>query len=291
MRREAGAMKNILMDAEARNVLLDPGAWRLVGTGLEHKVRAVNNRRHLTWMKSNTDRHPHREIMVALKGRGVYGFRGKAYPCVPGTVILFDSNEPHDLYYSPQGVRMQHLWLRLIEPGIIAGVVNVSNGRCRYGKSVALGVAGASTMLGAAWNELVSTPRLPRPLRRAKIVAALEAVFAAVIEAGYGVKPEPAEPGFAASVIDMVRQHVDAHAGRGIPLGEAARLSGYSKFHFLRLFKQRTGQTYHAYVNACRRQKAATMLGEGRRKKEISEALGFSHASAFLRWMKGTGAA
>lgn len=281
-------MKNALFDDESLEILLEPRAWRIVGSLLPREVEPVSNPRHRAWMAAHVDRHPAREVLIALKGRGVYGFRGEVYPCVPGTVFLFESYEPHDDYYAPGCPRMRHLWLYILENDLIARILDVEGGRILSASnpSVILSGTGAAALLIAAWNELAAASHHPALFRRAKTVAALNVLIARLVEEGYATRPKPAASDFAATVIATIRRHVERQAGRGVPLAEAARLAGYSKFHFLRLFKRHTGQTYHAYVDACRLTKARAMLDEGRRKKEIAEALGFSHASALLRWRR-----
>jgi len=281
-------MRHPLFDAESRRVLLAPRSWRFVTSLLECEAEPLVNRGHEKWMASHVDRHPAREILVALKGRGAYGFCGKVYPCVPGTIFLFDSYEPHDRFYAPGGPRLRHLWLYILGNDVMARVVDSENGHILWTSKPPIILSGteAATLLIATWRELAEKPRLPKELLRAKLVAGLAATLAQVVEEGYTDPSEAAGQDFAAVVIRTVRQHVEEHAGRGIPLAEAARLAGYSKFHFLRLFKAHTGMTYHAFVDACRIQTARTLLGAGRRRKEVAAILGFSHSSAFLRWMK-----
>ncbi len=281
-------MKNKLFDPESLAIILAPELWRIVSSLCDEEVEAVENQRHLAWMVSHMDRHPAREILVALRGRGFYGFRGRVYPCHPGTIFLFDAYEPHDNYYEPSGPRVRHLWLRVLENDVLIRILDAEHGRiAQAGKwSGLLSGTEAVALLTVSWNELAANPQLPMPFKKAKIVAALAAILAHIAGQGYGRDHKPTEQAFTAAVIQTIQRHVAQHAGRGIPLGEAARLAGYSKFHFLRLFKQHTGQTYHAYVDACRMQKSRMMLGDGRPKKEIAETLGFSHPSAFLRWMK-----
>jgi AraC-like DNA-binding protein len=85
-----------------------------------------------------------------------------------------------------------------------------------------------------------------------------------IVQEGYAA-PEPGRTGwFQHRVIETIKRHVAEMAGRDVSLAEAARLAGYSKFHFLRLFKQETGMTFHDYVNECRRKTAAALLREGR---------------------------
>ena len=280
-------MNNDLFADAALKVLLTPQSWRIVGSLFEPEVAAVRNRRHLAWMGSHVDRHPAREILIALEGRGVYGFKGRVYPCLPGSIFLFDAYEPHDNYYPPYCQRLRHVWLYIFEHEVLARIRDVERGRITQGRApIILGGKEESSLLIAAWNEVAAAPELPVRVKRAKMLAALAAVAARIAETGYGASRHPAGQDFMSSVIQTIQRHVDRHAGRGIPLGEAARLAGYSKFHFFRLFKQQTGATYHDYVDACRIEKARAMLAEGCRKKAIAAELGFSHTSVLLRWMK-----
>ena len=281
-------MKNTLFDPAALDVLLSPEAWRIVSSLFDPETDGISNRPHAAWMASHVDRHPAREILIALQGQGLYGFKGQVYPCQPGSVFLFDAFEPHDNNYAPNCPRMRHIWVRILENDVLVRILDVNHGRiAQTGKwSGLLSGTEAAALLIASWNELAAAPRIPDRLKKAKLVAALAALVAHLAGEGYNNLPKPSEQDFTAAVVQTIQRHVAQHAGRDIPLSEAARLAGYSKFHFFRLFKQHAGQTYHAYVNACRVKKAKALLHEGRRKKEISEALGFSHPSAFLRWMK-----
>jgi AraC-like DNA-binding protein len=87
-------------------------------------------------------------------------------------------------------------------------------------------------------------------------------------------------------IIATVRAHLEETAGRGDTVESLARLAGYSKYHFLRLFKQHTGHTIHAYVDICRHAKMSTLEDQGLTRRRIAEELGFSSASAFLRWRR-----
>lgn len=285
-------VKNSLFDDESLEIMLAPESWRIVSSLFDQEVGVIKNRRHLAWMGTHSDRHPAREILVALKGNGLYGFKGRVYPCRPGTVFLFDAYEPHDHYYPPDCPRLRHLWLFIFENDVIARVCDIERGRLtQVGKaSIILNGTDAANLLIALWNEIeIAAANMPSRFKRAKLIAALAVILVRIAEHGYGSTRNPAKKDFTAAAIKTIQRHVAQNAGRGISLGEAARLAGYSKFHFFRLFKQHTGLTYHAYVDECRLKKARDMLGEGRRKKEIAGVLGFSHTSVFLRWMKSIG--
>jgi AraC-like DNA-binding protein len=86
-------------------------------------------------------------------------------------------------------------------------------------------------------------------------------------------------------VVDAIKEHIQESAGAGVSLDRLAVISGYSKYHFLRMFKDRTGTTVHEYVNQCRMAKCRELLSEGARKSEISDILGFSSPATFSRWL------
>jgi AraC family transcriptional regulator of arabinose operon len=70
-------------------------------------------------------------------------------------------------------------------------------------------------------------------------------------------------------------------------LDELVSASGYSRFHFCRLFKEETGQTPWQYVLERRLERARELLLGGQLSvKEISARLGFSHPDYFARLFK-----
>lgn len=281
-------MRNELFDDESLEVLLNPASWRIISALFDEDVPSIHRQSHLAWMRSHVDSHPAREVLVALKGEGVYGYNGKVYPCAPGTVFLFDAYEAHDNFYAPDSARMTHLWFCIFEDDLLGRILRIDAGRLTPSTKSSLILSGtaAARHFASAWHELTESRELPPAFKRAKLVGALSALLLQLVEKGYGAAPPPLSRDLHATVIGTIQRHIATTAGRDIPLAEAARLAGYSKFHFLRLFKQETGQTFHGYVNACRLRKAQAMLAERRTKTEISETLGFSHPSAFLRWFR-----
>lgn len=280
-------MTNELFDDESLGIILAPENWRIISSLFEEEIDFIRNPAHVKWMRTHTERHPAREVLIALKGNGFYGYQGKIYPCPPGTVFLFNSYESHDNFYPPACPEMVHLWLHLFEQDVVAKVLHIREGKTKNpGNPLAFSESPAAALLTRTWDQLTASTTHPPSFRRAKVLAALTTLTMRIVEGGYGGNAEHTQAKFQKQVIETILRHVAKTAGRDVPLGEAARLAGYSKFHFLRLFKQETGQTFHEYVNGCRLKKVMAMLQERRPKREISETLGFSHPSAFLRWMK-----
>ena len=72
-----------------------------------------------------------------------------------------------------------------------------------------------------------------------------------------------------------------------ITLDAVAHMVGFSKYHFSRLFRSYTGETFHRYLNAVRMSNAQNMLTDlGTPITDIAYAVGYSSMSSFIRMFK-----
>jgi len=77
---------------------------------------------------------------------------------------------------------------------------------------------------------------------------------------------------------------LEAHAAEPVSLERAARESGVSAFHFLRLFTRVTGVTPHQYLVRARLRHAARLLaGDGPSIADVAFEVGFGDLSNFIR--------
>lgn len=77
---------------------------------------------------------------------------------------------------------------------------------------------------------------------------------------------------------------LEAHAAEPVNLERAARESGVSAFHFLRLFTQVTGVTPHQYLVRARLRQAARLLARDTRAiADVAFEVGFGDLSNFVR--------
>jgi AraC-like DNA-binding protein len=79
------------------------------------------------------------------------------------------------------------------------------------------------------------------------------------------------------------RAFLDANALSKIPLETLARQSGLSKFHLLRVFKERTGLTPWQYQVNVRLNHARRLLQRGEPASQVADACGFVDQSHFTR--------
>ncbi len=81
--------------------------------------------------------------------------------------------------------------------------------------------------------------------------------------------------------------YIAEHFAEDLTLEDVAERSGFSKYHFARLFKQFTGKTFYRYVNMKRIENAEMLLTEPSASiTEIAVKSGFSSLPAFVRMFK-----
>jgi AraC family L-rhamnose operon transcriptional activator RhaR len=81
--------------------------------------------------------------------------------------------------------------------------------------------------------------------------------------------------------------YIHAHASEPLSIRTLADLCKLSERHFFRLFKQRTGQTFHTFVQHTRIRSACELLQCTSQKiGAISEAVGYADAESFYRVFK-----
>ena len=84
-----------------------------------------------------------------------------------------------------------------------------------------------------------------------------------------------------------VCSYINEHFAEDLTLEEVSEMSGFSKYHFARLFKQFTGKTFYRYVNMKRIENAERLLTEPSASiTEIAVKSGFSSPPAFVRMFK-----
>lgn len=101
----------------------------------------------------------------------------------------------------------------------------------------------------------------------------------------YEIDRKTQNKGFA-TVLDVMT-YITEHYSEHISIDELAAKFGYSKYHFLRLFKQNTGQTVVDYINAMRCEVAGELLRKGSLPvAEIAYTCGFNTPSYFAKQFK-----
>ena len=85
----------------------------------------------------------------------------------------------------------------------------------------------------------------------------------------------------------FICNYINEHCTEDLNLDKIAKLAGFSKYHFTRLFKQITTTTFYKYLNLKRIEHAQKLLANpGISVTEVALNSGFSSLSAFIRMFK-----
>ena len=81
--------------------------------------------------------------------------------------------------------------------------------------------------------------------------------------------------------IVQAKLFIDANYSENIDLSKISDEACFSKFHFIRLFRQAYGYTPHQYLISVRLDKARQLLSSGMPVSEVCMAVGFESLSSF----------
>jgi AraC-like DNA-binding protein len=225
--------------------------------------------------------------MIALAGTGFYGVGNDLIKCRPGNIFFFEAGQQHQNGYPPFAPTGAHLWISLISHHASARILAVRRGKitisggCKYFKSYPeIGV-----WPDRCWPAEIPSDR-PIFLYRARLLSALSILLTDIIQTGF---LQPRDNQHASTIkltIKAIQNHVWETGGQDASLDNLSRIAGFSKYHFLRLFKKSTGQSVHSFVNMARINKYHELLKARAAKKQMAERLGFSCPAAFSRWLR-----
>ena len=85
-----------------------------------------------------------------------------------------------------------------------------------------------------------------------------------------------------------VLSYINSHPGESPAVDDLAEMAHLSRYHFMRLFKEETGESVHAYVRQRKLLNAARLIREGMKTTEAAELNGFQDYSVFYRAFKET---
>jgi len=282
-------MENHLFSTRNISVLRDTAHWRFVASGLPEEVSPVRHRAYDAWARRHDHAHSHREALIVLSGVGRQSLCGRSYPARRGMIFLFDMMEPHDLHYPPTHGPADHLWFYFISGKCGINLLRMERGSryrsvwCRWYKLPQLGLPTEDMVFPG------HVPSLPSTAVRHRCVSAVALLVANLVEKGYETPQAQQKEDFRAGIVQTIVQHIHESHGRGCSLENLARVAGYSKYHFLRLFKEHSGMSLQTCVNNSRVQAFHEMAAAGTPVKIMTSELGFTFPSALCRWRRRQG--
>jgi AraC-like DNA-binding protein len=86
--------------------------------------------------------------------------------------------------------------------------------------------------------------------------------------------------------IVQAKLFIDKHYAERIDLSQIADEAFFSRFHFMRLFKQAYGKTPHHYLTQVRLDKARELLAQGNPVTKVCYQVGFDSPASFANLFK-----
>ena len=215
---------------------------------------------------------------------------GTACPFRPGDMFVAQPEMPHFLQRYPKSLAMHWMWFKL--PPASQTVLGLSPAETRWlvGRLRELPVSFAAgepvkRAFKRLWH-LYRTVPAHAVERRLLLRTAVVDLLLDIVTAS--CRPERVQPiAQMAKIVEEMRAHPEAC----YPVGDLARRSGLSETSFALRFKAATGLPPHAFLLACRMERAKAIMKDGKSSMfAIASSLGFPSAQHFAtQFRKFTG--
>jgi AraC-like DNA-binding protein len=278
------AMAHRYFDQAELAVLLSPGAWSLVASGLPLPRQRID-----TPAPQPQHSHAHRELLIALSGDYGYGHPLSVVRCRPGTVLYFDRLELHDNGYRAGATDFCHLWCSITAANVLVREHRVLANGTSISRPLLLPDADEQLggQLSASLDHWRTLPREHSALAHLHLSTVVATIAARVVEAGW--REASGASSRAARAVAIASQHIRETNGVGISLDALAQLTCYSRFHFLRIFQEHAGCSLRDYLDRVRRSEVLRVRKLGASAKDAAQRVGFASPSAFSRWCRRNG--
>lgn len=230
--------------------------------------------------------HTSTEIIVPLENQVKVQMKQQEYIINPGEIFIIPDGELHELDCTEPGVRLIFLFnLSVLQP--ISGFPYLNS---TFSQPVLIRPTDAvypteMELLYHMFEDYYRQSSLRELMIFSKMIN-----FHVEYQENHPLLNSSTQKEYEKSVMDrlnMVFFYINQHYTEDIPLEKAAEIAGFSKYHFARVFKEFSGQTYFDYL-CLQRTKAAERLLQIPDKAitDIAYQAGFGSICAFNRAFK-----
>ena len=228
--------------------------------------------------------HPEREFVFAVTGTSKYMLDHKVYELRPGTLLLIDAWVSHAQGYTREDRDLIHLWGHFFSDGLQVDILTVSTAGRIVFEDIRNMLMPDSIGKAAAerWDRLAALETADDPTVMALMRSPMDLILD---EVAYQIS-NSADVLPSSSRIAAMQSYIRAHNGRDCSLEHLQKISGLSRFHLCRRFREETGCTIGDFINLVREDYSRAALKHGHKQKEIAFELGFSSPTAFWNWYR-----
>ena len=229
-----------------------------------------------------SERHPTREFVFAVGGQGRYMSNGMLHSMSPGTLLLFDSWEPHGNGYSKFDNHLLHMWGHFFNTGLRVEILEISEaGNRLFADMLSFGIGKSiAEFITDRWDQMI---RFSPKSEHEVMTFMREPVNMLLDEVAYQLylndSFEESE-----SLSSRVKGYIRSRNGKKCDLTNLQNIFHVSKFHLCRKFHVETGCTIGDFIDTVRRQYVSAALRNRFLHKQIAAELGFSSTTSFRNW-------
>ncbi|MGI6030850.1 MAG: AraC family transcriptional regulator [Eubacteriales bacterium] len=221
-------------------------------------------------------------MLLTLHGKGQLTYQGREYELNPNDLFLIDCNQVH--LYRTTGEEWDFVWMHFAGGGCPGYYQYISE---TFGNLIHLGTPNNSSILEADIHSVMGM--LEQNVYRLDINSSLLVyqVLNKVINLALNAS-EPLQVRLESSrEIKNAISYITQHYQNPISIEELASQNGFSKYYFIRKFKQYTGSTPYEYLLSHRISVADRLLRSTEMPvEEISYSVGFDSPSNFIKQFK-----
>ncbi len=236
------------------------------------------------YRNQNFRRHSHDGYGFGVVVRGTLGFRylGVDHYAFPGTINLVCPGECHDGHGVTEEGWSYHMFY--ISPELIAAIIGDGVEKHTALPFFRTGVIEDQDLA----SQLVRSHRfiMKRPGDNLGIEESISALIIGMVRNHAEEKLILPGVSSGAARVKRVIEKLEDEYNLNHRLETLASLAGFSKYHFLRVFRKHTGLTPHSYLNQVRTRRSEKMIRAGLDLSDIAYCTGFSDQSHFTRTFK-----
>ena len=234
---------------------------------------------HLHW-------HTSTEIIVPIREQIHITVKQQNYCLNPGDIFIIPAGELHEFTCTDQGVRLIFLY----NLSVLQSITGFPYLNSTFSQPVLISPNDAIynyeiSLLYYMFQDYYSQSSLRELMILSKLVN-----FHVEYHEHHPLSNPNTPKQYEKSITDrlnLVFSYINQHYMEDIPLEKAAEIAGFSKYHFARIFKDFSGQTYFDYLSTERIKFAERMLLiQGKSITDIAYQSGFGSLCAFNRAFK-----
>lgn len=213
-----------------------------------------------------------------LAGRGRIRLGDSEYDIPPGSCMLAMIPEDHCYFLPPGEDSWKFIYVTVggDEPARLATALRNKCG-------VVFDIAEDSVTVAAAWN-IIEKARLNHLGNIYESSSLAYNFMMSLLRSNESIKDSPLSED---EMIIRVKNYCEKHIAETISVDNLAQITGYSRWHFTRLFRELYGKSPHRFIVEQRIDYALQLLqASGEPLKVIAERCGFDDASYFCKVFK-----